>query len=71
MFIDENRYYIAYMEEKHPEIDANDVQALWLIWSCWVWGCWVCVCVCVVANFGSFFPEEFHTGGSGGATMSA
>ena len=73
------------MEEKHPEIDAYDVQALWLIWSCWVWGCWVCVCVVadlgfllwicvcvrvyVVADFGSFFPEEFYTGG-GGTTVS-
>ena len=77
VFIDENRYYAAYMEEKHPEIDAYDVQALWLIWSCWVWGCWVCVCVvadlgfvlwvcvCVMADFGSFFPEEFYTGGGG------
>ena len=26
VFIDENRYYAAYMEEKHPEIDAYDVQ---------------------------------------------
>ena len=25
VFIDENRYYAAYMEEKHPEIDAYDV----------------------------------------------
>lgn len=26
VFIDENRYYAAYIEEKHPEIDAYDVQ---------------------------------------------
>lgn len=26
VFIDENRYYAAYVEEKHPEIDAYDVQ---------------------------------------------
>ncbi|BFG35914.1 hypothetical protein CerSpe_221880 [Prunus speciosa] len=26
VFIDENRYFAAYMEEKHPEIDAYDVQ---------------------------------------------
>ncbi|KAK4262332.1 hypothetical protein QN277_027904 [Acacia crassicarpa] len=26
VFIDENRYYAAYIEEKHPEIDAFDVQ---------------------------------------------
>ncbi|KAJ1414489.1 Polysaccharide biosynthesis domain [Sesbania bispinosa] len=26
IFIDENRYYAAYIEEKHPEIDAYDVQ---------------------------------------------
>ncbi|KAM0970761.1 hypothetical protein ACFX13_019042 [Malus domestica] len=26
VYIDENRYYAAYMEEKHPEIDAYDVQ---------------------------------------------
>ncbi|OWM82160.1 hypothetical protein CDL15_Pgr001734 [Punica granatum] len=26
IFIDENRYYAAYVEEKHPEIDAYDVQ---------------------------------------------
>ncbi|KAK7367565.1 hypothetical protein VNO80_09580 [Phaseolus coccineus] len=26
VFIDENRYYAAYFEEKHPEIDAYDVQ---------------------------------------------
>lgn len=26
VFIDENRYYAAYMEEKHPEIEAYDVQ---------------------------------------------
>ncbi|CAL8990136.1 unnamed protein product [Prunus brigantina] len=26
VFIDENRYFAAYMEEKHPEIDATDVQ---------------------------------------------
>ncbi|KAB1214759.1 Protein IRX15-LIKE [Morella rubra] len=26
VFVDENRYYAAYMEEKHPEIDAYDVQ---------------------------------------------
>ncbi|GJZ32773.1 IRX15-LIKE-like protein [Tanacetum coccineum] len=26
VFIDENRYYAAYIEEKHPEIEAYDVQ---------------------------------------------
>ncbi|KAL9233159.1 hypothetical protein vseg_008189 [Gypsophila vaccaria] len=26
VFIDENRYYAAYMEEKHPELEAYDVQ---------------------------------------------
>ncbi|KAI3412927.1 Polysacc_synt_4 domain-containing protein [Psidium guajava] len=26
VFIDENRYYAAYVEERHPEIDAYDVQ---------------------------------------------
>ncbi|KAL5065992.1 hypothetical protein RYX36_027729 [Vicia faba] len=26
VFIDENRYYAAYIEEKHPEVDAYDVQ---------------------------------------------
>lgn len=26
VYIDENRYYAAYMEEKHPEIEAYDVQ---------------------------------------------
>ncbi|KAK7309192.1 hypothetical protein RJT34_05728 [Clitoria ternatea] len=26
IFIDENRYYAAYIEEKHPEIDVYDVQ---------------------------------------------
>ncbi|KAL3640288.1 Protein IRX15-LIKE [Castilleja foliolosa] len=26
VFIDENRYYAAYMEEKHPEIEVYDVQ---------------------------------------------
>lgn len=26
VFIDENRYYAAYVEQKHPEIDAYDVQ---------------------------------------------
>ncbi|CAO2838244.1 unnamed protein product [Amaranthus hypochondriacus] len=26
VFIDENRYYATYMEEKHPEIEAYDVQ---------------------------------------------
>ncbi|KGN48544.1 protein IRX15-LIKE [Cucumis sativus] len=26
VFIDENRYYAAFIEEKHPEIDAYDVQ---------------------------------------------
>ncbi|XP_021774845.1 protein IRX15-LIKE-like [Chenopodium quinoa] len=26
VFIDENRYYAAYMEEKHPEIEAYDAQ---------------------------------------------
>ncbi|KAL6961453.1 Protein IRREGULAR XYLEM 15 [Sarracenia purpurea var. burkii] len=26
VFIDENRYYAAYVEEKHPEIEAYDVQ---------------------------------------------
>ncbi|XP_030551883.1 protein IRX15-LIKE-like [Rhodamnia argentea] len=26
VFVDENRYYAAYVEERHPEIDAYDVQ---------------------------------------------
>ncbi|GAB4849007.1 Protein IRX15-LIKE [Ancistrocladus abbreviatus] len=26
VFVDENRYYAAYVEEKHPEIEAYDVQ---------------------------------------------